>query len=355
MPQKPVVIVIHGMGKHAEGAFKKEFVGAANTLLKQFGSHAHATVEDLADVYEINYDGFFDGLRQQMADAAKPVDEVIGGLDLSGFPGLVSRLVNLEAKYGEDEFFYTHLLDVFFYSTFMGERVRVDVANQFAKIMARHPDQPVTIVAHSLGTAVIHDTLAKLYRGEFDVYDNVPSLDVITHRLQGIWMVANVSRLVNMVSNMFDPYATRVKPSAEGCANKLRNVHHQLDPFALIRSFAPPDDGSWISPEDYRYNFRDIETSAVRVLNTHSFPEYIENPRVGTRLLQELFEGFRPDRDDREKVQDTFNQSTLEGAFEQVKDEVDDLDLSNADSIKGLAGAIMDFRKVVKGFGEIGL
>ena len=349
--KKPIIILLHGMGKYPSGEIVTEFSTAADKLLNQFPKFKTAKISDKAEIKEINFDAFFDTYRKKMADRSKPIAERLGAANLAGFPGLVSKLTAIESKYGDDDFVYTHLLDVFFYTSFLGEKVRLDVAKSFVALLQEFNDRRIYIVAHSLGTAVIHDTLAKLYRGDFDAYEDAPSLGSLTNRIQSMWMIANVSKVVNKLSGITDPLTSRVRPSGDGCTNKFNNVHHKLDPFTFIDPFEPKDDGSWIPADNYLYDFLDIETSAIRSWNTHDLSEYIENPRVGVPLLQDLFRDFRPDEEDINDVTNAFQATTIDGAFDVLKEELRDMDIKSVASIKDLSDAIVSFRKVIKNLG----
>lgn len=353
--RKPVVIVVHGMGSHSKGEFKKEFIKAANVSLNRYKGHKTKKIESLVDIEEINYDGFFDEIRNKMAQNAAPIATRLNTINsistLSWGPELVLKLASVESRFGDDDFLYTHLLDVVFYSTLLGGSVRVDVATQFTNILKKYPRSDIHIVAHSLGTAVMHDTLALLYSREFNISDTIPNLSVSVNRLMGLWMISNVSALVNAVTGLTDPYRSSVKPTPEGCTNFMINVRHELDPFTWIEQFDPKNDGSWVPAEYYDSAFLSVETSVMRKVNTHDFTEYIENPRVALPLLRQLL-NINPKPDEVAKVNSDYQKSDIAGAFEALKDELDDINISDKTSLKSLAAAAGHFRAVFKDFQE---
>ena len=77
------------------------------------------------------------------------------------------KLNNLQialSNIDDDDFFNTHWLDVFFYVfTEIGEHIRIRLGEQVADAVAtvNGGASRVHLLGHSLGCAVIHDTLAK--------------------------------------------------------------------------------------------------------------------------------------------------------------------------------------------------
>lgn len=356
MSTKPVIVVIHGMGKHPVGQIVATFAKSIDDNLQQIDQYKNASITDLADLEEINYDGFFDRIRQTMADNAKPIADRLGqigaALGLSFGPELVLKLASLESNYGHDKFFYTNCLDVIFYSTLLGAKVRVDAAEKIAQIIRDHsPDQDVHVVAHSLGTAVIHDTLAQLYRGDFIANDKIPDLDLQTHRLKSIWMVANVSRLMDGVTHVADPYRSSVKPGPAGCADYFTNVRHELDPITWIREFNPQDDGQWVPKDYFDYCYQCVVTSSVTNINTHDFGEYIRNPKVALPLLRQTLR-IVPDKAESDKIFENFNTGTIQGGYDALKEAYRSLSPTNQASLSVFLQTATKFSQTIQALGQ---
>ena len=353
--KKPVVIVVHGMGSHKPGAFKKEFIDATNAAMNRYKGFKTKRIENEVDIEEINYDGFFDEIRTKMADDAKPIADRLGTIGaISGLDWgaeFVLKLTNVEAEFGKDEFLYTHLLDVVFYATLLGGKVRVDAANKIAKVIKDNEGSKIHIVAHSLGTAVLHDTLALLYRKDFDISDDIPDLSIDTHKLSSVWMVANVSALMNSLTDLTDPYKSTVQPTTSGCTNFMINVRHELDPFTWIQRFDPPNDGSWIPAEFYDFAYLPIRTSAIRKINTHDFTEYMENPNVALPLLAQLVR-LNPKQEEILDVNAEYRKDDIVGAFDELKDALDDIDVTKKSTLKSLAATAKKFHVIFERFQE---
>jgi hypothetical protein len=349
--EKHVVVLVHGMGEHAPGEFRRQFITAANTAMRRYRGFAKKRIENLVIVEEINYDGFFDEARQRMARRSAPIYERLEGISaLTGRePGLVLKLANIEREFGRDRFLYTHFLDVVLYSTLLGARVRIEVARRLARIIADHPTRKIHIVAHSLGTAVVHDTLDLLYRENANLSYDIPGLDVATHRLASIWMIANVSRLMSSVSGLTDPYRSVVRPGPGGCTNYLANVRHELDVFAWFRPFAPRNDGSWIPPEYFERAYASIETSVIRQPNTHDFASYVADPELAVPLLARLVR-LAPGRAELERVAGQYRRSGIPGAFDELREALGRIQPRVRATLLDLALAAREFRQIVDQF-----
>jgi len=310
--KEAAIVVVHGMGVHkaptaveptktAKGYFKpgefgQEFIDTSAAIMNAYADYKGASIADYYDIHEVNYDGWFDEMRTIMANNAKSMSERLGVL--SGkfgetIPfGLVERLTSLESQFGGDKFFYTHWLDVIFYASMLGAKVRADAAAVIADAVAQYDASNVHIIAHSLGTAVTHDTLAAMYQGIGG--KKIKKLDPVTHQLRSVWMFANVSRLVYSVAGYANPLKSVVRPGDGGCATTFVNVRHELDPFTWLAQFNPQNDESWIPSPSYSNAYSNIVTQLVVDPNTHSFPQYLQDPLVSATLLKFLlFPDFR--------------------------------------------------------------
>ena len=345
MAIKPVILLVHGMGSHSQpkpaqkklGSFGQEFVDATNRALIRYPSHADKKITDYVDIEEFNYDAFFDKIRKKMAENASMTSRLEAVATLGGgnfLEGLVGKLTAWEENFGDDDFFYTHWLDGIFYTTFIGGKIRVDLGLALDKLIQNYGNKRVHIVAHSLGTAVTFDTLNLLYRPEHDPNDLIPDLSVVNDQIESLWMVANVSRLVNFVARMGDPLSpnTTVKPGAGGCTKAFYNVRHQLDPFTWPGRFDPENDGEWISSVSFRMRYAPIVNDLVIEPNTHSFPQYMEDPNVVVPFFKKLFKFKATDKQLEAAAEDHATHS-IQGAFNALKNEFVDLDITDSGSI----------------------
>jgi hypothetical protein len=329
--KKQAILLVHGMGKNSPpkdgqpGSFGQEFITTTTTLLQSFAAHKSETIADYLDIYEFNYDAWFDKMRTEMADRAKPMADrlsAIGGLHGIDFGSeLVTRLTAWEAQFDGDDFFHTHWLDVIFYGTLLGAKVRVDAARHVDQLVQAYQRENVHIIAHSLGTAVIHDTLHLLYRPEADPKDEIADLSPTNERLASIWMFANVSRLVNTVTRLADTLSSVVKPGGDGCTDYFYNIRHKLDPFTMLARFDPQNNGTWIPGNIFATRYTPLVTELIVEVNTHSFPRYLQDPKVVweflPNLLGEDFEGTKVEFD---AYAEKYAKGSLDGAYGALED-----------------------------------
>lgn len=339
--KQKVVLLIHGMGNHtapgttSRGSFGKEFIDTCNLALERYPKHAGQGIESHVDIVEFNYNAWFDKVRTKMADKAKSVNErltAIGAAYQVSFPlSFVGELSSLEQKYGDDKFFYTHWLDVIFYSTILGAKVRVDAGAAIAKLVRDYGAGNVHVVAHSLGTAVAHDTLALLYRPESDPEDKIPDLHPVNHKLASVWMIANVSRLLHSVNRVADPLHSVVRPGDAGCTALMNNVRHRLDPFTWISRFSPQNDGRWLLEPVYDAYYTPIVNDLVTSGNTHAITQYLDDPNVAEVLFAQLLK-FKASSADLAAARAEYRAKSLQGAYAVLQQELSSLQIGEFQS-----------------------
>lgn len=355
------LLLLHGMGNFTapgegpgapkRGSFGEEFVKASTVSLRRYREHKTQTLEDHVDLFEFNYDVWFDKMRTQMADRAKSMtgrlDAVAASYGVTFAMDLVGRLTDLEADFGAEDFFHTHWLDVIFYTTMLGAKVRVDTGRKIAELVETYGTGNVHIMAHSLGTAVLHDTLHLLYRPESDPMDEIPDLHPVNHKLASVWMVANVSRLVNAFTSLADPLKSVVKPGDDGCCAAFFNVRHALDPFTWLSRFAPANNGSWVPEAVYASSYADIVTQLVLDPNTHSFTQYLQDPEVAERFLYQLTP-FDVTPQEMKAVNDAYAAGSINGAYAALEEAFHGLNVKEIQSWREFLQAGQALDKAVK-------
>ena len=275
-----VILLVHGMGTHPPGEITTTFKKAVNDRAACFGLDFDIDQQDCV-LEEYNYSEFFDQIRQQFADNAAARQEGFAFLTGAGVAAeLVQELVTLESQFNNDEFLYTHWLDVLLYgTTYFGPRIHAQFAAKFNNLVSEHGHGNIHVVCHSLGTAVVHDTFSKLYRHGANIFDGIPDYLPGNFNINTLWTFANVSRLANLLNHLEDPNQSTVAPGGNGCTNYLYNIRHELDPFTWIKQYK--------REMDYLTH---IENNVVRNINTHDFYEYVTAPEVTRKLLLKLFD-----------------------------------------------------------------
>lgn len=356
---KPTIILLHGMGDfrppdsddNTGDSFFDEFIASADQALARYPGRGSQSVKNMADIHEIHYDHIFDEVRKKMADEGKKIAEFLPTVSnasaVTSLPGIITKIAGFEASLNNDTFFYTHCLDVLFYKTYLGEMIRTLVAKEISHIISQNmTGQNIHIIAHSLGTAVLHDTLHKLYRKDYQDNDEIIDLSITTHKIKSVWMVANVSRLANSVLEIADPYDSVVRPGNKGMTEFMFNAHHALDPFTWPRRFKPGNDGSWIPQTSFRRYYHDLKTTIITNKDTHSFSQYIQDPEVNFPLFRLVFGLTDLSLSDKEKAIDEYDNGSLQGAYTELEGTLSSFsptDTSNLSEIIDAAQKLRDF------------
>jgi hypothetical protein len=325
------------MGTHPPGEITATFKKAVNERAKCFDldfdvAQAGCILE------EYNYSNFFDQIRKQFADNAAARQAGFGYLAGGDFAAqLIQELTSLETKFGKDEFLYTHWLDVVLYGTsYFGPRIHAQLAQKYHELVTEHGHNNLHVVCHSLGTAVVHDTLAKLYRHGANIFDGIPDYLPGNFNSKTLWTFANVSRLLNLLNRLEDSNTSTVAPGGNGCTDFFFNVRHKLDPFTWFKQYKREMD-----------DLTHIENEVVRNINTHDFFEYVTAPFVARNMLAMIF-GKRVAQDKYDTCVTQFKQGTItEGvnelkvALEAIRDDAGLDDLQKAfKAYKALAAAV---------------
>lgn len=341
---KPKLLVLHGMGAHSAEQIKQTVIDAANTALHRYKRFKDVKFENEVSVTGIGYDDIFEQERKRLVKNNLSISDYLK-TNKKIAKGFITKIVELESEIGEDNFLTTHALDVIFYLTLKGEEVRLRVIKEIADAWVNRRNEDMHILGHSLGTAVLHDTMHKAYTGGIDGH----KLDCVTHKFNSLWMMANVSNLTYSLSPFgikFDPFNSKVRPSyvEDGSVEEFYNFWHKLDPFTLFHRFAPENDGSWLpmGVYDELYKYKEIDTIGS-TLNPHDLTEYISNPYVSYRFLKRIMPAdvFDPTFDEVNRADKQYKH--LESEAKKIATHV-----KKIKSIKD----IKEFVNAVKGFEE---
>jgi hypothetical protein len=280
------LLLTHGMGVHGADWATDAITGIKNAA-DSFGlgdPFSETITDGKVALIPITYDEHFTDLLDFWGHDARELSHFITDNSISVPSNLIGWLDKADET--ENNFLWTHVIDVILYRYFseVTTNVRVHIMEAVAKVwaeaLAADTTARVSVMAHSLGTSVMHDSLALLGTKPPPGCEGFLAGD---RRLSNIFMVANVSRILETSPQAFASIIAppSVRGSTAYCANMF-NVHHELDPFVAPRRFKPTWGGS---------DYVDIETTAVREFNTHSFERYIDDPRLHVPLLRSLL-GF---------------------------------------------------------------
>jgi len=272
-------------------------------------------------------------------------------LKAAGVAGIMSlEISRWDSELNQDNFFKTHWLDVIFYRfTGLGELIRIKLAKLITETIGNIGAQNVHVLGHSLGTSVVHDTLASLYAppGQSSLDHN---LSPRTSKLASMHLVANVSRLLQSFA---DVNQSVVNPCKKGCVGTYYQYRHVLDPFMIPSPFDPVINEIWCEEIEHdEFMYRELKPKVVTDLNTHGVTHYLKNPVCHVPLLQVLNIDFAPTKTERNRAFKAHNQTALQGKAELLQQKWDAIDLTNKQSVEAFIRAAQALRDMLATFGK---
>jgi hypothetical protein len=301
------VFLVHGAGKHPVAAdgratWAEPWKAALLEELGRYAPYDGLTPEEVEAehlcFWPVGYDAVFeDGFRKVWGNLAGMVAGA--AVPLPAPVRAAAQWVAHSQSAGDAQaFFWEKALDALLWSTLGLARaaVKARVAKQLvagirAMVRENGAADRAHIVAHSLGTSVVHDTLVALTR-EAGLHEGV--LDPSQFRWQSLTMVANTSRLLESAVDLspgtrredFEAHRSILRPDrADSCCRAYLSARHRLDPITWPRPFHP----DWPSGA-YREVVLDRFADPRRV---HDFDHYVRAPEFHVRLFRSLL--GRPD------------------------------------------------------------
>ncbi len=315
---KPHIILVHGMGEHEKDIFLETLFTPLDAASEHFSSLEKFS--ESVETHYIDYDAINHDVREYMKNAT--IDEL--ATKYPGAPSLVAKINELNTKFAEDDSFWaTHLLDVAIYRSYFSDAIQARVGKQIVEAMkaATEAGEEVHFVCHSLGTAVTHDTLHKLYVNSLYDEHGEPLLSAGLNKIGSISMIANVCQLPITESN---PYTSVVKPGPDGICINFMTCRHVLDPIASLVKFNQAANWPLIQGSE----FRNIAINKVERANVHDLDHYLADPRVYLPLFMNVFPKFKTNKDELAAAKLAYAQTTLHGKFEILRDYIEDADIS---------------------------
>ena len=288
---KHIVFFVHGVGDDAKG-WSKDLRAQFKALFDSYPlPPGGLPFAELFQTEEIFYNDLFDEWRKRVAKEAGDALRMLGDGGLAG--SALARLLNAGAASGGGGFLRTHALDAlqYRYLRLVSELIRSAVEFQ---IMARLNETdfgtPVrwSIVAHSLGTSVVHDTLHEMFNPGPGAEQSA------LFQPYAVVMLANVSRLLSnpeVLGDDVDAYSSFVRPDREpgrGACRYYLSCANGFDPIALAGDFEPPP--AWLTEQaKAQRRFRPLDFKAIpRNRQVHGFGEYLAHPGVHVPLFRIL-------------------------------------------------------------------
>jgi len=272
-----VIFLVHGMGEFTAG-WELPVVAQLRQFCDTYSSAGAGDFDQRFKPLAVNYSELFLDILKTWAQQKQGVEALSQQLGAD----LVEKLMSWIADDGsiDKSFFWSHAFDVVVYRLLptVRDAVQVRVAQQlFAGIQDLDVDDTWSIIAHSLGTAVTHDTLETWYTqplagGGTLGNHKTPYL---------VQMVANVSRILQY---QYDVLTSDVQPG-KAC-EFYSTALHPLDPFTILRPFLPT---AWPNAQ-YADNYyaAKLEHDYIQQANIHDFAHYLRHPDVVIPLLRRL-------------------------------------------------------------------
>jgi hypothetical protein len=343
---------LHGMGQHEDG-WETSAVRVLRDVFDDYASLASRSFDDYFDVVALRYSDSFDELTRTWRDA--PQDLKSSLTDVSGSARRqIEREIDRVAGWVEvdDSFFWTHAMDVILYRFFSLVRERID-ASIAAGIVGRLADDDGAyrgwcVVAHSLGTAVAHNVLNKIYGTPLD---DGTTLNVGDTRPTTVMMVANVSRVLQLPGAKV--YETRVAPGSVNTGRVCEyylNARHRLDPFVQPKAFDPDN---WPDPfnADNGY-YQHLRVGHILNANIHALDHYLKNPRVHVPFFRSILGREVIPRQEYAEACLRFDNETLHGQLDQLREALDQHLPATTDDWRSLIKSVKTFREFLNRFGE---
>lgn len=287
-----VIFLVHGMGQFAQD-WEEGVVTELRAFCDTYSKPGQGDFDKRFKIVPINYSELFLDILREWARQKKNLSD----LSVQVGADLVTKLMSWIADDGtiEKSFFWSHVFDVITYRILptVRDAVQVRVALQlYEGTKDLDEDDTWSIIAHSLGTAVTHDTLQTWYTQPLDGIDvgfDVPSTPKLgDHRAPFlVQMLANVSRILQ---NQYDVFTSDVRPGR--ACDYYHTVYHPLDPFTIVRPFLPavwPPD----APSQDKYYHPKLEFDYIQQANIHDLAHYLRHPLVCIPLFRRLtFSGY---------------------------------------------------------------
>lgn len=284
---KHLVFLVHGMGDFNDG-WSADIQSFIRRTYSSFPTLNLFPFDEFYEFVEVNYNSLFEERRQAWK---QKTEELTTALIANGLTdGAAKKLVELGGITSGDDFFRTHVLDVIMYRFLpqIAEQVRRNVQSTILNRLEAQPQNERvqwSVIAHSLGTCVTHDTLHAMFTHEVD---GVMLPDAF--KPVNLFMIANVSRLLWTDMGFYDGIVRPHPLRAVGVCERYCSFEHRLDPFPRVRPFHKPPE-TWLTDAvkgSKGYRFVRMPKEQIADWNVHGFFHHIQNPLVHVELLRAL-------------------------------------------------------------------
>jgi hypothetical protein len=296
-----ILFFLHGMGEH-DSTWHEKGLQVLKSAFKEYELSRVLEFEKQFHIVPLVYNDIFKETRERAnADFGAFKTAVLGSIEAAdaankaGVEKELDKYANLIGA-GGDNFIWTHILDVILYrfSNTIRMGIDVSVAQQVLDAISTQSHLTWSVLAHSLGTSVAHNTLNSLYNTGFPNAANgpIPPLSPLESRCNTLAMIANVSRVIQRTdAKVFESAVKPGSATAGRLCSYYLNARHKLDPFTIPKPFNPdlwPDPGAFsteryqhIQPSHIHFEFDNLQ-------QVHDFDHYLANPRVHVPIFRSI-------------------------------------------------------------------
>lgn len=280
---KFTLFLIHGIGVHRNAGWADETI----KLLEQAWDQSvklgnqKSDFNDHIDVVPITYDAIFEDYLDDFADLGKAVFHDAIDLNDQERRRLSDTLQAHEVT--DRHFVWSYLVDVILYKmSLVREQINALVAKQlYTRISAGSTADNFGIIAHSLGTRVINDTLQRIRTEQADRSNFYQQ----GYKLKFLMQISDVTDLFGLPFNKDKFPPKNVFP--RDAYDYFRTVSNQFDPIARI---IPTRLNHWPSGrEAERYMgreiYQDILLDHVHETNVHGLTHYMLHPEITDEIF----------------------------------------------------------------------
>jgi hypothetical protein len=327
------LVFVHGMGEY-DNTWHEGAWAVLRTAYGEYAAFRGTALEDRVTPIPTVYADFFTKLSDQWKSDVAAIKGVLGNEleegDKSERTRIEKEIDNVANKIGAgaDTFAWTHAMDVVLYRflSLTRQKTNVSLAKQIVEKATTMDFKGWSVVAHSLGTAVLHNTLHALYNTE--LIPGKPPLKAVETRPKVLAMVANVSRVLQLPGAKV--FSTKVAPGSallERLCETYLNIRHKWDPFTIPQPFLPDPDWPDV-PTFHSKRYQHIQPSHLNLktyMDVHDLEHYLKSPRVHVPIFRGIFgEAMIPD-DEFAAACDRFDSGVLDANTNAIRDELDSL------------------------------
>jgi len=275
------LFMVHGIGVHKNASWADEAISRLHnawTESIQLTDDLHKHIE----IVPISYDTVFEDYLDDFSDLAKAV--VTDAIDLSSDEQQRLSSTLQENNVTDRHFVWAYLVDVILYKmSLIREQVNSVVAKQlYQHICQKSTDHSFGIIAHSLGTRVINDTLQRIRTGNADQANFYKQ----GYRLKFLMQISDVTDLFGLPLNQDRFPPKNVFP--RDTFDYFRTVTNRYDPIARI---IPTRLNHWPKGrqgEKYlgREIYKDILLEHVHETNVHGLTHYMLHPEITDEIFE---------------------------------------------------------------------